>query len=220
VGAQGTSGLSYTVTAAIDKPAKGTAAGIDKIVELGIVDAYKPSISPATPFYVRVGICYASANGPQPASASSFTIARGYHSYGGGTIGAGPDDVPLRAFYNKLNNLYVNSNNNHEDCDNLVGNNLLPGGVPSNPLGGLPINLQCPSNPLPCRVSLYSSHTVSAGSLHWMPGRRHLAGLARMPYRHDRGYRQPRSMGLRLSDRYSERGLGAERHYQPGRSLQ
>jgi hypothetical protein len=114
---------------------------------LGIVDAYKPSISPTTPFYVRVGLCYASANGPQPASASSFTIARGYHSYGGGTIGSGPDDLELRAFYNKLNNLYVNSNNNHEDCDNLVGNNLLPGALPTD--RQFLINLQCPSNPLP-----------------------------------------------------------------------
>ena len=134
-----TSGLSYTVTAAIDSNDKGTAAGINKILELGIVDAYKPSISPTNPFYVRMGICYASANG-KPANAASFTIARGYHSYGGGTIGAGPDDLELRVYDNKLNNLYVDPNNNHQDCDNLVGNNLLPVNVP--------INLQCPSNPV------------------------------------------------------------------------
>jgi hypothetical protein len=132
-----TSGLSYTVTAAVDKSDKGTLAGINKVLELGVVDAYKPSISPANPFYVRVGICYQSANG-KPASASSFQITRGYHSYGGGTIGAGPDDLELRPFYNKLNNLYVDSNSIHQNCDNLVGNNLLPVNVP--------INLQCPSN--------------------------------------------------------------------------
>ena len=115
-------------------------AGINKIVELGVVDAYKPAISPTNPFYVRVGLCYQSAN-RKPASALSFTIARGYHSYGGGTIGAGPDDLELRPFYNKLNNLFVDQNNNHQDCDNLVGNNLLP--------VEQPINLLCPSNPVP-----------------------------------------------------------------------
>jgi hypothetical protein len=135
-----TSGLSYTVTAAIDSNNKGTAAGINKILELGIVDAYKPDIAPANPFYVRVGICYKSTNG-KPASASSFTVARGYHSYGGGTVGAGPDDLELRPYYNKLNNLYTDSKSNHQNCDNLVGNNLLPVNVP--------INLQCPSNPIP-----------------------------------------------------------------------
>jgi hypothetical protein len=135
-----TSGLSYTVTAAIDKPNKGTLAGINKILELGIADAYKPGISADNPFYVRIGICYQSANG-KPADASSFTIARGYHSYGGGIIGAGPDDLELRAYYNKLSNLYVDKNGNHETCDNLVGTTLLPVNVP--------INLQCPSNPIP-----------------------------------------------------------------------
>jgi hypothetical protein len=135
-----TSGLSYTVTAAIDTADKGNAAGIAKVLELGVVDTYKPDISPANPFYVRIGICYASANG-KPANASAFTIARGYHSYGGGTIGAGPDDLELRAYYNKLSNLYVDTSGNHQVCDNLVGNTLLPVGVP--------INLQCPSNPVP-----------------------------------------------------------------------
>ncbi|MGA9721388.1 MAG: G8 domain-containing protein, partial [Candidatus Binatus sp.] len=134
-----TSDLSYTVTAAIDENDNGTAAGISKILELGIVDADKPAISPTNPFYVRIGVCYASANG-KPASASSFTVARGYHSYGGGTIGAGPDDLELRAYYNKLNNIFIDSNNNNQNCDNLVGNNLVPVNVP--------INLQCPSNPV------------------------------------------------------------------------
>ncbi len=146
-----TSGLSYTVTAAIDTNDKGTAAGINKILELGIVDADKPAISPTNPFYVRVGVCYASANG-KPASASSFTVARGYHSYGGGTIGMGPDDPELRAYYNKLNNLFIDSNNNNQDCDNLVGNNLVPINVP--------INLQCPSNPVqpgcPFKTAIFS----------------------------------------------------------------
>jgi hypothetical protein len=126
------------VTAAIDTAGKGTAAGIAPVLELGIVDAYKPKISTTDPFYVRTGICYRSANG-KPASAASFTITRGYHSYGGGTIGGGPDVLALRAFYNKLNNLYV-ANNIHQNCDNLVGNNLLPVDVP--------INLQCPANPV------------------------------------------------------------------------
>ncbi|HUY26794.1 MAG TPA: G8 domain-containing protein [Candidatus Binataceae bacterium] len=135
-----TSGLSYTVTAAVDTNDKGNAAGINNILELGIVDAFKPNVSPANPFYVRLGICYRTSDG-QPFSASSFTIARGYHSYGGGTIGAGPDDPELRVFYNKLNNLYIDPNKNNQDCDNLVGNNLVPIGVP--------INLQCPSNPVP-----------------------------------------------------------------------
>ena len=58
-----TSGLSYTVSAAVDTEDKGNAAGIDKVLELGVVDAYKPDISSTNPFYVRIGICYASANG-------------------------------------------------------------------------------------------------------------------------------------------------------------
>ena len=143
-----TSNLSYSVTASIDTADGGTAAGIAKIMSLGIVDAYKPDISPTNPFYVRMAVCYKSDNG-KPASASSFTIARGYHSYGGGTIGMGPDDLELRAFYNKLNNLYVDPSGNHQDCDNLVGNNLLPGNPADSPPIPVPINLQCPSNPIP-----------------------------------------------------------------------
>ncbi|HVA80824.1 MAG TPA: hypothetical protein VNF29_07855, partial [Candidatus Binataceae bacterium] len=143
-----TSGLSYTVTASIDVPDKGTAAGINNILELGIVDAFKPAISPTNPFYVRLGICYKSANG-QPASASSFTIARGYHSYGGGTVGMTPLDTELRAYYNKLSGLYKNSAGALETCDNLVGNTY--------PVGNIAINLQCPSNPVPsgCPASGY-----------------------------------------------------------------
>lgn len=135
-----TSGLSYTVTASIDVPDKGTAAGINNILELGIVDAFKPDISPTNPFYVRLGICYKSKAG-QPAGASSFTIARGYHSYGGGTIGMTPLDTELRAYYNKLSALYKNSAGALETCDNLVGNTY--------PVGNIAINLQCPSNPVP-----------------------------------------------------------------------
>jgi hypothetical protein len=116
------------------------AAGINKILELGLVDAYKPQIGPTNPFYVRVGICYQSENG-KPADKSKFTIARGFHSYGGGTIGAGPDDLDLRASYNKLNDLYTDPSKNHQVCDNLVGNNFL--------VQDVPINLQCPSNPVP-----------------------------------------------------------------------
>ncbi len=133
-----TSGLSYTVTAAIDQQSQGTLAGINKIIELGIVDAYKPSISTTNPFYVRIGICYQSKNG-KPASASSFTITRGYHSYGGGVVGPNFVDPELRAYYNNLNNTYVDKSMNHQDCNNLVGNNLLNGNIP--------INLQCPSTP-------------------------------------------------------------------------
>lgn len=131
-----TSGLSYTVTAAIDKAGKGDAAGIAKVTSVGLVDTYKGKISPSNPFYVRLGICYKSANG-QPASASSFTITRGYHSYGGGVVGPNPVDPELRAYYNKLNDMYTDPSGNHQNCDNLVGNNLLNGNIP--------INLQYPA---------------------------------------------------------------------------
>jgi hypothetical protein len=130
-----TSGLSYTVTAAIDTNSKGTKAGIDKIISLGIVDAFKPDISSTNPFYVRMGICYGTANG-KPASSSSFNITRGYHSYGGGTVGPNFVDPPLRSFYNQLVGMYT-ANANTQDCNNLVGNNLLDGKIP--------INLQFPA---------------------------------------------------------------------------
>jgi G8 domain len=150
-----TSGLSYTVTAAIDTMDQGTLAGIGKVISLGIVDAYKPDISPTNPFYARVGVCYASANG-KPASASSFTIARGYHAYGGGAIKPTFLDPELRIYFNQLVGLYPPSGP-LQDCYNLVGNNLLPVGVP--------INLQCPSNPVPpgCPYSPDMGITFYAG---------------------------------------------------------
>jgi hypothetical protein len=127
-----TSGLGYTVTASIDTDEKckgcGKAAGIPKVIDVGLLDAAKPHITASNPFYVRLGVCYATASG-KPASASSFTITRGYHSYGGGALGS-PDELELRKFYNKLDNLYTDMEV-AQICDNLDGVNT-PGGVPVN----------------------------------------------------------------------------------------
>jgi hypothetical protein len=140
-----TSALGYTVSASIDTDDKckgcGKAAGIPKVIDVGLLDATKPHISAANPFYIRLGICYASANG-KPASASSFNITRGYHSYGGGALGS-PDQLELRKFYNKLDNLYTDMDL-AQICDNLDGVNT-PGGIPVN-LMPKPGFSGCPAN--------------------------------------------------------------------------
>jgi hypothetical protein len=142
-----TSGLGYTVTASIDTDDKctgcGKAAGIPKIIDVGLLDAAKPHISADNPFYVRLGVCYATKDG-KPASASSFTITRGYHSYGGGALGS-PDELELRKYYNKLDNLYTDPNTKlAQICDNLDGVNT-PGGVPVNIMPKMGFS-GCPAN--------------------------------------------------------------------------
>lgn len=153
-----TSGLGYTVTAAVDKANGGTKAGIPSVVDVGLLDAAKPKISPGNPFYVRLGICYTSADGSHPKSASSFTITQGYHSYAGGVIGNSNVDLQLRPYYNKLSEMYT-ANDKKQICDNLDG---------VNQRGNVPINLEpdagfsgCPAN----GITLASSGCPSPGTI-------------------------------------------------------
>jgi len=101
------SGYGYTVQA------PGTArggqvgqVGIPSLVHVGFTDAVKPGMTKQNPFYVRVGICYATKNGKP----SSFTIRRGYKSWGGGIV----NQALIRPYYNRLQGLY-----NNETCANL-----------------------------------------------------------------------------------------------------
>jgi len=138
-----TSGLGYTIEASINTADKGTKAGIPSVVEVGLVDTYKPHISPGNPFYVRVGICFANKNG-RPKDPALFTITRGYHSYGGGVVKPTAVFDALRPYYNKLVNMYQDPDGNKQNCDNLVGTNL-DASNPPQPVNLLP-GTGCPAN--------------------------------------------------------------------------
>jgi hypothetical protein len=118
------------------------------VVDVGLLDAAKRDISSSNPFYVRLGICYTSADGSHPKSASSFTIMRGYHSYAGGVIGNSNVDLQLRPYYNKLSEMYTTNpgtaNAKKQICDNLDGVNA-PGKVPINLMPN-PGFSGCPAN--------------------------------------------------------------------------
>jgi hypothetical protein len=125
-----TSGYGYTISASAGCPPgiyPGNvcpAAGIPKLVHVGIVDTVKPRISaadPFNPFYVRVGICYTGNANSHPASADLFTVTRGYKSWGGG--GVDPTDSLLRPFYNQLDG-QSNNLKAEESCFNLDHQNM------------------------------------------------------------------------------------------------
>lgn len=172
-----TSGLGYTITAG--KAADGTSGGIPNVVDVGVIDAVKPTISTSNPFYVRVGICYTNAQGGHPQSPSDFTITSGYHSYGGGVIGGGPDNPKLRPYYNKLFGLYTDGSGNEQTCDNLDGvtlvsgypKNLLPNtGCPADGITPVPTSGSCPAGTTQGtdnraqKVCVYPKNTLSSVS--------------------------------------------------------
>ena len=92
-------GYGYTVTVA---PASATSrvpadqnthkAGIYKWIDVGVADVMDPNITANHPFYIRLGIDYASVDkstGKLIIPNGNFTIKRGYKTYYGGNINVG-----------------------------------------------------------------------------------------------------------------------------------
>jgi hypothetical protein len=102
-----TSGYGYTVAAspAPDFPRSTGKAGIAHIMTVGLVDVVKPNVSADNPFYVRLGICYAKADGSHPQDPTKFRIRRGYKSFLGGLVE--PTDPELLKYWSpsECNNL-------------------------------------------------------------------------------------------------------------------
>ena len=139
-----TSGYGYVVRADPFKVGGATSgAGIPALVDLGIVDTVKPKISPATPFYVQLGICYSSMDGSHPANASLFTVTHGYKSWAGG--GVEPGDLALRQYFNQLTQL----SDVQQWCQNLdyqQPNNLGANGFTGCPADGVALKTgTCPA---------------------------------------------------------------------------
>src|SRR6185369_98203 len=110
------SGGGYTVAASqCSNPPDCTTgqAGIPARVSVGLTDAVQPVISAEDPFAVRIGICYTDTTGKHPAD--SFTITRGYHSWGGN--GSNTADLDLQQFFNNLTDRYPKGAT--ETCINL-----------------------------------------------------------------------------------------------------
>ncbi len=100
-----TDGYGYTITAGtFEYPSSPTCKtapptanpGISSIVDLTLTDIVNESepVTPDTPFYIQLGICYTNAGGghPDPTSVTGplFSISKGYRSYGGGNVVANP----------------------------------------------------------------------------------------------------------------------------------
>lgn len=84
------------------------AAGIPRIVDIGLTDARMqkvPDSNPvqAQPFFVRLGICYGNANNGNGAQLkdSDFNVVRGYRSWGGGLGGSTEVDPELNKYWNR-----------------------------------------------------------------------------------------------------------------------
>ncbi len=112
-----TSGYGYTVAASpYPGPPQVTSAGFGSTVDVTITDTVNTEnkISPTNPFYVQLGICYAAKQGANTyVPTDSFTITKGYRSYGGGNVvlsgsinGGNVVNTALRQFYNPLQDLY------------------------------------------------------------------------------------------------------------------
>ncbi|MGH8225619.1 MAG: G8 domain-containing protein [Gammaproteobacteria bacterium] len=98
-------GYGYTVavapTTAPGIPHTGK-AGVAKWVDVTLADIVDPNISTAHPFYIRLGIDYASIqNGEVKIPAGNFTVKRGYKSYYGGGVNVG--DPQLQMYWTNLN---------------------------------------------------------------------------------------------------------------------
>ena len=137
-----TGGYGYTVTASPYTTPDGkvtTEAGIAANLDVSITDIANSEISPDHPFYVQVGIVYKTQGAAPPAD--SFTITRGYRSYGSGNVvvsssidGKTVINTALRQFYNQLIGLYPTA---EQICNNLDSQmvppmwNALPPGCPA-----------------------------------------------------------------------------------------
>ncbi len=147
------SGYGYVVRAdPYDFPGSGpTGAGIGKLVDVSLVDTVKPGISATNPFYFQLGICYSDTVGNHPAD--KFKISTGYRSWGGGSVQ--PTDIPLRSFFNQLNQL----TDIRQSCNNLDTQGFNNLGA-SGPLPGNANFDGCPS----AGVALKGSGTCPVGT--------------------------------------------------------
>ncbi len=111
-------GYGYTVTVApTTVPTAGSSntgkAGLAHWVDITLSDIVDPNISKAHPFYIRLGIDYATAGSPGTSmSANMFTIKRGYKSYEGNIS---ITDQSLLKYWTNLNCQKLDSQN----LDNL-----------------------------------------------------------------------------------------------------
>ena len=94
-----TSGFGYTANAspAPNFPVSTGKAGIASIIDVGVADVVKPDITAATPFVIRLGVCYTDAKGEHPQDPGRFSITRGYKSYTGGFVD--PNDPELLKYW-------------------------------------------------------------------------------------------------------------------------
>ncbi|MGC1342753.1 MAG: G8 domain-containing protein [Candidatus Binataceae bacterium] len=139
-----TSGYGYVVRADPFTIGNMTSlAGIPPLVDISLVDTVKPNITPTTPFYVQLGICYTNGSGGHPASSNLFTVTHGYRSWAGG--GVEPSDLLLRKYFNQLTTLSTSK----QWCNNLDyqgGNNLGMNGFLGCPTDGVALmNGSCPT---------------------------------------------------------------------------
>ncbi len=110
-----TEGYGYTVAANRGIP-DVIDVGVTDVVNANIVDVANPSL--VNPFYVRIGVCYTSKNGPKhPKDAEAFKITRGFKGYGGSGVPTNVDPN-LNQYYNKLADEY-----NGEFCSDLDDHN-------------------------------------------------------------------------------------------------
>ena len=111
-------GYGYTVavapTTVVGSPQSGK-AGLWNWIDVVVADVVDPNISKAHPFYIRLGIDYATKSNLPPPDASYFTIKRGYKSYVGGNVWQ--QDPELLKSWTPL------------DCNNLDAQNT--GNVPT-----------------------------------------------------------------------------------------
>ncbi|MFZ0589263.1 MAG: G8 domain-containing protein [Bryobacteraceae bacterium] len=189
-----TSGYGYTVSASPFTTPDGTVttqAGIAPVVDVSITDVANAKISPLHPFYMQVGICYKPKGANPPAD--SFTITKGYRSYGSGNVvisssvnGETVVNTALRQFYNPLTGLYPNAN---QVCNNLdsqmvpLGSSTPPPGCPApgiilKPSGGCPSGTNAATDLLDQAICVYpTTQLTEVASINQMTVDGNLNGL-------------------------------------------
>ena len=109
-------------------------------MSVGLTDAVKPVISAEHPFAVRIGICYTDTDGTHPAG--TFTITRGYHSWGGN--GTNFNDLDVQQFFNNLTDRYPKGAT--ETCINLDVQTCFDEGQPDPSCRNLDPVTGCPAH--------------------------------------------------------------------------
>jgi len=141
------SGFGYSVQASQGIASQALIGPVDKpvataAVDIGLTYAVKPDLDPTHPFFVRIGICYTSSGAnPHPTDPNSFTITRGYKTWGGADVE--PTDFPLRDLWNDLVFRYQKQFCKNLDSD--LDQDLVPMvGCPANGVTAVP-NGGCPT---------------------------------------------------------------------------